>query len=118
MIRIPDVDRFELRLGDGAANPYLLQAALIASGLDGIANQRDPGPRRDNNTYTDPLPAGEARRLPSCLLDALRALRENTMFRRALGEPFVDAYTKLKEHEWAEHQAQISPWERQAMLDC
>ncbi len=53
MIRIPDVDRFELRLADGAANPYLLQAAVIAAGLDGVAQRRDPGRRRDNNMYTD-----------------------------------------------------------------
>jgi glutamine synthetase len=47
MIRIPDVDRFELRLPDGSANPYLLQASVIAAGLDGVAHQIDPGRRRD-----------------------------------------------------------------------
>ena len=36
MIRIPDQGRFELRLMDGAANPYLLQAGIIAAGLEGI----------------------------------------------------------------------------------
>lgn len=118
MIRIPDVDRFELRLGDGATNPYLLQAGVIAAGLDGIANQRSPGQRRENNMYTHPLPPEEARRLPTNLLDALRALRANEAFAEALGRPFVDAYTKLKEAEWAEHQAHISPWERQVTLDC
>ena len=38
MIRIPDAGRFEFRLADGAANPYLLQAALLVAGLDGIKN--------------------------------------------------------------------------------
>jgi glutamine synthetase type III len=118
MIRIPDTDRFELRLADGAANPYLLQAAVIAAGLDGIAHQRDPGRRRDNNTYSDPLPLGEVQRLPANLLDALRALRANQELGAALGAPFVAAFTKLKENEWNEHQAHISAWERQATLDC
>ena len=118
MIRIPDVDRFELRLPDGATNPYLLQAAVIAAGLDGLSQRRDPGPRLDNNMYTDPRPASEVRRLPRNLLDALRALRNNEILTQALGAPFIDAYTKLKEHEWHEHHAQISPWERQATLDC
>jgi glutamine synthetase type III len=118
MIRIPDVDRFELRLPDGATNPYLLQAAVIAAGLDGLTQRRDPGPRLDNNMYTDPLPASEVRRLPLNLLDALRALRANEVLSSALGTPFVDAYTKLKEREWHEHNAQISPWERQMTLDC
>jgi len=118
MIRIPDVDRFELRLADGSANPYLLQAAVIAGGLDGLAQHRDPGRRRDNNMYTDPGPLSEIRRLPANLLDALRALRANEPLTKALGAPFIEAYTKLKEHEWSEHHAQISPWERQSTLDC
>jgi glutamine synthetase type III len=118
MIRIPDVDRFELRLADGATNPYLLQAAVIAAGLDGITQHRDPGPRLDNNMYTDPLPEKEVRRLPLNLLDALRALRASETFGKALGAPFIDAYTKLKEREWHEHHAQISHWERLATLDC
>jgi glutamine synthetase type III len=118
MIRIPDVDRFELRLADGATNPYLLQAAVIAAGLDGIAQHRDPGPRLDNNMYTDPLPPSEVRRLPMNLLDALRSLQKNEVLNKALGAPFIDAYTKLKEREWHEHNAQISPWERQTTLDC
>ena len=55
MIRIPDTDRFELRLPDGAANPYLLQAAVIAAGLDGVANQRDPGRRlRQQHVHRPP----------------------------------------------------------------
>jgi glutamate---methylamine ligase len=118
MIRIPDVDRFELRLADGATNPYLLQAAVIAAGLDGLSQHRDPGPRLDNNMYTDPLPPSEVRRLPANLLDALRALRASETFRKSLGAPFIDAYTALKEREWHEHHAQISPWERQSTLDC
>lgn len=118
MIRIPDVDRFELRLADGATNPYLLQAAVIAAGLDGISQHREPGPRLDNNMYTDPLPATEVARLPLNLLDALRALRASATLRKSLGAPFIDAYTKLKEREWNEHHAQISAWERQTTLDC
>jgi glutamate---methylamine ligase len=47
MVRIPELGRFELRLMDGAANPYLLQAGLLAGGLDGIAQKRDPGRRLD-----------------------------------------------------------------------
>jgi glutamine synthetase len=118
MIRIPDTDRFELRLADGAANPYLLQAGLIAAGLDGVVQQRSPGRRLDNNMYTEPAPVDDVRRLPTTLLDALRALRQNRELSMALGEPFIEAYTKLKEAEWGEHHAQISPWERQATLDC
>jgi glutamine synthetase len=49
MIRVADAGRFELRLADGAANPCLLPAGLLTAGLDGIAEQRDPGRRLDLN---------------------------------------------------------------------
>jgi glutamine synthetase len=57
MVRIPDDQRLELRLPDGAAHPYLLQAAVLAAGLDGIERRLDPGPRQDNDNYAAPLPA-------------------------------------------------------------
>ena len=118
MIRIPDTDRFELRLADGAANPYLLQAAIIAAVLDGIANRRDPGPRHDNNMYANPLPDGACPRLPPNLLDALRALRGSAVLAESLGEDFVRSYLKLKHHEWNTYTAHISEWERANTLDC
>ncbi|MFD2580581.1 hypothetical protein ACFSTD_22440 [Novosphingobium colocasiae] len=52
MIRVPEGDRFELRLADGSANPYLLPAVALAAGLDGIANDRDPGPPGSISTCT------------------------------------------------------------------
>lgn len=117
-IRIPDSGRFELRLADGAANPYLFAAALVAAGLDGIAQKRDPGPRCDNNNYTEPLPQGSAQPLPANLLDALRQLEQNTVFQSALGAEFVQSYLKLKHQEWNSYHAQITPWERETTLDC
>jgi glutamine synthetase len=83
-----------------------------------VSKHRDPGRRCDNNMYTEPLAAGDVRTLPTNLLDALRALRANADMVDALGAPFVDAYVKLKEQEWHEHHAQISPWERAVTLDC
>jgi glutamine synthetase len=50
MVRIPDPGRFELRLADGATNPYLLQAALLAAGLDGI--ERRSAIRASGSTST------------------------------------------------------------------
>lgn len=117
-IRIPEPDRFEFRLPDGSANPYLLPAALIAAGLDGIAQKRDPGPRYDNNAYTDPLPAGTLKALPMNLLDALRNLENSAVFSERLGEPLVSAYLKLKHQEWRNYSGTISPWELENTLDC
>ncbi|MBW4526771.1 MAG: type III glutamate--ammonia ligase [Phormidium tanganyikae FI6-MK23] len=117
-IRIPEAGRFEFRLADGAANPYLLPATLIAAGLDGIVQKRDPGVRRDNNTYTDPLPASEVKALPKNLLDALRCLESNEVISRSLGEPFTTAYLKLKHQEWNQFMSCVTPWEVENTLDC
>jgi glutamine synthetase type III len=51
MIRIPDAGRLELRLLDGAANPYLAQAAVLLLRTDGMRNRRDPGVRLECNMY-------------------------------------------------------------------
>ena len=64
MIRIPDAGRFELRLADGAVNPYLLQAGLLVAGLDGIAKMRDPGKRLDIKMYTEGHTVKDVPRLP------------------------------------------------------
>jgi glutamine synthetase type III len=117
-IRIPEPGRFEFRLADGAANPYLLPAALIAAGLDGITQKRDPGPRYDNNNYTECLPAGTVKSLPANLLDALRQLAANSLLHESLGIEFVQSYLKLKYQEWHDYSAQITPWERETTLDC
>ncbi len=96
MVRIPDDQRLELRLADGAANPYLLPAAVLAAGLDGLERDLDPGPRSDTNTDTDP-PSGEAARpLPASLDEALEAFAGDQVLRQALGEPFCQAYESLR----------------------
>jgi glutamine synthetase len=118
MIRIPDAGRFEFRLPDGAVNPYLLPAALLAAGLDGMANGRDPGPRLDINMYTDGAKAPKAKQLPLNLLDALRALEASEVLKHQLGEVVVRSYLKLKHSDWNEHCRQLTEWERQTTLDC
>ena len=118
MIRIPDVGRFELRLADGAANPYLLPAAVLAAGLDGITQARDPGPRLDINMYTDGDKAKDAKKLPLNLLDALRALEQCAVIKTAFGAATVASYLKLKHADWNSYCRHLSEWERQTTLDC
>ncbi|GBO80542.1 glutamine synthetase GlnA4 [Acetobacter aceti NRIC 0242] len=118
MIRVPGGGRFEMRLPDGAANPYLLQASLLAAGLDGIENRRDPGKSLDINMYTDGHKVKDAKRLPLNLLDAMRALDKSTALRAMLDDGLVDPYLKLKTAEWNAHCGHLSEWERISTLDC
>ncbi len=117
LIRIPEPGRFEIRLADGAANPYLLQAAILAAGLDGIANARDPGKRSDINMYTEGHTLAVGKKLPLNLLDALRALEGSAVLRDRLGG-LVPSYLKLKREEWNAYARHLSVWERESTLDC
>ncbi|MEA2806216.1 MAG: glutamate---methylamine ligase, partial [Rhodospirillaceae bacterium] len=116
MIRIPEPGRFELRLADGAANPYLLQAGILAAGLDGIDNKRDPGRRLDINMYTHGHMVAGAKMLPLNLLDALRRLEGSDVLAKRLGG-LVPSYLKLKREEWNAYARHLSPWERETTLD-
>ncbi len=118
MVRIPDSGRFEIRLMDGATNPYLLQAAVVATGLDGVANERDPGKRVDLNMYTEQHKLKKVRKLPTNLLDAIRLLDASKIARSAFGDEFIDSYVKLKKEEWQRFTREITPWERSHTLDC
>ena len=118
MVRIPDKGRFELRLMDGAANPYLLQAGVLAAGLDGVENNRDPGKRQDINMYTDGHKVRGARRLPTNLLDAVRVFQKSKVLRAGFGDELVDSYAKLKIQDWRSYSSAISQWERDNTLDC
>lgn len=117
MIRVPEDDRFELRLADGATNPYLLPAVTLAAGLDGIANRRDPGKRLDINMYTDGHTISNVKQLPLNLLDALRALEASDVIKNALGS-LVPSYLKLKHGEWNDFSRHMTTWERDHTLDC
>jgi len=118
MVRVPDIGRFEMRLMDGAVNPYLLQAGILAAGLDGVANDRDPGKPSSLNMYTEGHKATGVRRLPSNLLDAIRLFEKSKVLRATLGNELVDSYAKLKHQDWRSYSAAISQWERDNTLDC
>jgi glutamine synthetase len=85
--------RLENRVGEPAANPYLYVLSQIVSGLDGVDNTLDPGPE-DLATYE-----AERTLLPKRLADALDALERSTLFRREVGDVFVDYFLKLKRNE-------------------
>ncbi|MDX2257525.1 MAG: type III glutamate--ammonia ligase [Hyphomicrobiaceae bacterium] len=117
MVRVPAPGRFELRLPDGAANPYLLQAGIIAAGLDGIARSASPGPRLDIDMYEMGHTVKDAPRLPLNLLDAVRAFETNGVLATALGAEFAKAYSRMKMIEWNAYMGHLSDWERQNTLD-
>lgn len=123
-VRVPENDRFELRLADGAVNPYLLPASILASGLMGIQKKCDPSvffmpPNVNMYTLADSDPSiAHIKKLPLNMLDALRAMEQDPDLPGMLGEYFVKAYLKLKNNEWRDYCAHISAWELEKGLDC
>jgi glutamine synthetase len=117
MVRVPGPGRFELRLPDGAVNPYLLQAIIIAAGLDGLRSKADPGPHYDIDMYAEGHLVKDAPRLPLNLLDALRAYDADEGLKQAIGSEFSSAYLKLKHQEWNSYASHFTQWERDSTLD-
>ncbi|WP_349295200.1 type III glutamate--ammonia ligase (plasmid) [Thioclava sp. 'Guangxiensis'] len=117
MVRVPGPGRFELRLPDGAVNPYLLQAVIIAAGLSGIRSKADPGPRHDIDMYAEGYKVKDAPRLPLNLLDALRNFDADEGLKAAMGLEFSASYIKMKMQEWTSFVSHFSQWEKDNTLD-
>ena len=112
---MPDERRFEVRLADSAANPYLLPAALAAAGLEGLEAGAEPPAPAFGNLYEVET---TAKCLPRHLSTALAALNLSEGLRRQLGDGVVDSYVKLRKAHLADFSRQVSPWERKQYLDC
>ncbi len=117
MVRVPGPGRFELRLPDGAANPYLLQAVVIAAGMSGIHSKADPGKRWDIDMYAEGHKVEGAPKLPLNLLDALRDYEADDELVAMMGKEFSQAFLKLKRQEWNSFVSHFSRWERENTLD-
>ena len=99
MVRIPPErdrgTRLEVRIGDGAANPYVISAAILAAGLDGIRRGLTPPPMLEGWTYEDE----SADVLPMTLEVALAALATDQVLRDMLGTTFIETFVTLKADE-------------------
>ncbi len=103
--------RLENRIGEPAANPYLYMASQILAGLDGVDRKLDPGPSADTPYETKAEP------LPKSLREAVFALNDDSFFRSAFGEKFVDYYVHIKNAEIERFQAEVSDWEHREYFE-
>ena len=126
MIRIPDKGRFELRLMDGSANPYLLQAGIIAAGLEGINKKLNPGKPLNCNMYEDYKKYPKLKKLPDDINQAINMLQNSKVLLKAFGTDVIKSYIKLKNSEIKNFKARndfnkrkpVSQWEKDNTLDC
>jgi len=126
MIRIPDPGRFELRLMDGSANPYLLQAGVLAAGLHGLKNKINPGKPLHCNMYTDYKKYPNLPKLPNELKQSLAQLKNNKEMNKSFGKDTINSFVKLRSSEIKEFNRKekfnkskpVTKWESQNTLDC
>ena len=126
MIRIPDPGRFELRLMDGATNPYLLQAGVAAAGIYGLINRIDPGEPLSCNMYTEYKKYPDLKKLPDSIENSLDELNKSKEIKEAFGEDVINSFIKLKKMEIEEFnkeenfdkRKEVTSWEKENTLDC
>ena len=126
MIRIPDKGRFELRLMDGSANPYLLQAGIIAAGLEGINKKLNPGKPLHCNMYEDFKKYPNLKKLPNDINQAIVMLEKSKSLSHAFGMDVIQSYIKLKNSEIKnfrnrnifDKKRPVTQWEKDNTLDC
>ena len=126
MIRVPDPGRFELRLMDGSANPYLLQASVLAAGMEGLSKRINPGKPLFCNMYEDYKKYPNLSKLPNELKDSLDKFENNKEMNKAFGKEVIKSYVKLRtselkdfnNNEKFDKSKPITKWERQNTLDC
>lgn len=114
MVRVPrergKATRLELRVGDGAANPYLATAAALHAGLDGIRRELEPPEPFTNLIYEDPR-AERATPLPTTFPEALDALAADRLLREAMGEELVSVFLEIKGVELDRARKWVTDWE-------
>ena len=118
-VRIP-YGRLEMRLPDGACNPYLATAAILAAGMDGVQRKLDPGKPINENLYTwsqAQLDEAGVKLLPQNLKEALDEFERDDVLRAALGEALSQEFLSVKRMEWVEYSRHVSEWERQRYLE-
>ena len=106
--------RVELRSADGTANPYLLTAAVLAAGREGIELRLELGPPAPDNPYAAADGPGEP--LPTSLRAALDALRADERLWAAMGPELCETFVAIKGYEldrWDVELRKVTDWERE-----
>jgi glutamine synthetase len=101
--------RVEYRIAAADANPYIVLAAALASGLWGVESQAEPEPFVEGNAYQQRF--AESLTLPATLWDAAQRLKRSSMARDWFGAPFVEHFAATREWEEREFRKHISDWE-------
>ena len=105
----PKSQRVEYRVAAADANPYVILAAALGSGLWGIEHRVEPEAQVTGNAYDRKFPARLA--LPRTLWDSAQRLKASRPARELFGDEFVEHFAATREWEEREFRKHISDWE-------
>ena len=105
--------RIESRIPGADVNPYLVYAAALASGLDGIENQIEPPPVFEGDVYQ----AQQLPRVPHTLREAIELFANSEFANRVLGEEVVEHYAQYFRTEQAAFDNAVTDWERRRYFE-
>lgn len=119
LVRIPDAEeintRLEMRSADPTANPYLLLAACLSAGLNGIKEAKKPMAPITSNVFEmseEERAERGIKPLPSTLHNAVKAFKADPLIQKALGEHLTQSFIDSKNLEWSKYNQSVSDWER------
>ena len=124
LIRVPASrgagTRVELRCPDPSSNPYLVLAALLQAGLDGIKNNLEPPTETVSNIFSmtdEERKAAGIDNLPNNLYEAVNFMKESKLAKKALGEHVFNNYIEAKAAEWDDYRTKVHDWELENYLN-
>lgn len=105
--------RIECRLPGADCNPYLVYAAALASGLNGLREKIEPPAVFEGDAYT----TADAPTVPATLEEATQKFRRSELARQTWGDEVVDHYVHFFTTEYRAHQAAVTDWERRRYFE-
>jgi glutamine synthetase len=122
LVRIPGSTRkrIEFRAGDHTGNPYLMLAALIGAGIDGLDRKLDPGPPAEGDlghASIEELVSQGVTFLPRSASDALEAVGNDAVVMSALGDVCGPELLRVKRFEYERYERHVSQWERDVYFE-
>ncbi len=127
LLRIPrytegkkSATRCEYRAPDPSSNPYLVFAAMLSAGLDGVENKLEPPEPIEENVYhlsNEELEKRGIPTLPHSLKDAVTELQGDKVLQEALGKHVFEKLTAAQLEDWKDYKRQVTKWELDRYFD-
>ncbi len=109
--------RIECRIPGADCNPYLVFAAALAAGMDGIAQHTEPPPMFRGDAYSPGAAHAQPAALPRRLGEAVDLFEASAFARESFGSEMIDHYTHFFRTEERAYEQAVTDWERRRYFE-